>query len=113
VRWVSGTTCSYAWATQTGLSRLGSNVTRTASVVLGGGSRRVTTVSLLPYSREPTGQPRLERRAQKSVTIPGTQVRPREARRELYHPFCNFVGSVVSPLLANLFWHDTCDVRLH
>jgi len=55
----------------------------------------------------------LFKRTQKSVSIPGTQVRPRDARRELYHPFCNFVGSVVSPLLANLFWHDTCDVRLH
>jgi RNA-directed DNA polymerase len=30
------------------------------------------------------------------------QLRPRDAGRELYHPFCNFVGSVLSPLLANL-----------
>jgi hypothetical protein len=34
VRRVIGTTSSYAWATQAGLSRLGSNMTRTSSIVL-------------------------------------------------------------------------------
>jgi Group II intron, maturase-specific domain/Reverse transcriptase (RNA-dependent DNA polymerase) len=57
---------------------------------------------LLPDQRATTGQPRPERGAQKSVTIPGTQLRPRDACRKLYHPFCNFVGSVVSPLLSNI-----------
>src|SRR5882724_13551925 len=32
--------------------------------------------------------------AYKSVSIPGTQVRLWDARRELYHPFCNFVREV-------------------
>jgi hypothetical protein len=94
VRRVIGTTSSYAWATQAGLSRLGSNMTRTSSIVLDGGSRRATTASLLPDNRDTTGPPRLERCAQKSVTIPGAQMRPRDARRELYQHFCNFVGSV-------------------
>jgi hypothetical protein len=51
----------------------------------------------------------LFKRTQKSVSIPGTQVRLWDARRELYHPFCNFVGSVCSPPLANIFLHEILD----
>lgn len=51
----------------------------------------------------------LFKRTQKSVSIPGTQVRLWDARRELYHPFCNFVGSVCSPLLTNIFLHEVLD----
>jgi len=51
----------------------------------------------------------LFKRTQKSVSIPGTQVRLWDARRELDHPFCNFVGSVCSPLLANIFLHEVLD----
>jgi RNA-directed DNA polymerase len=60
-------------------------------------SRRATTISLLPDNRGTTGPLLLERCTQKSVTIAGAQVRLRDARRELYHPFCNFVGSVKGP----------------
>jgi hypothetical protein len=72
-------TCSYACATQAGLSRLGSNMTCTSSVMRGGGSRRATTISLLPDKQGTTRPPLLERYPQKAVTIPGAQGRPRDA----------------------------------
>jgi hypothetical protein len=46
-----------------------------------------------------------ERCAQKPSPIAGSKLLTRNARRELYDIFCNFVGSVRSPLLANLDLH--------
>jgi hypothetical protein len=43
-----------------------------------------------------------ERCAQKPSPIAGSKLLTRDARRELYDIFGNFVGSVLSPLLANL-----------
>ena len=64
-RRVIGTTCSYAWATQAGLRRWGSNVTRISRVRDFGRSRRGTTVSLLRWRRARTERIGLERRTQK------------------------------------------------
>ena len=102
VRRVMGTTRSYACATQAGLTRLGSNVMRTSRVVLRVCSRRATTASLLPWCRVFQGLPRLEGRPKKPVPIAGAQLCPWNARRKLYQHVGNFVGSVASPVLANL-----------
>jgi len=102
VRRVIGTTRSYACATQAALTRLGSNVMRTSRVVLRVCARRATTASLLPWRRVLQGLPRLEGCPQKPVPIAGAQLCPWNARRELYQKVGNFVGSVLSPLLANV-----------
>lgn len=67
------------------------------------------TASLLPPRGAFPWALRGQRRSQKPVTIPGAQVRPRDATRELYRQVCNFVGSVGSPVLANLFLHYAFD----
>jgi len=68
-----------------------------------------TEPTILPSSRSIAVLVLLFKPTQKSVSIPGTQVRLWDARRELDHPFCNFVGSVCSPLLANIFLHEVLD----
>jgi hypothetical protein len=102
VRWVSGTTSAYAWATQAGLSRFGSNMTLISSAWVGFGSRRAMTASALPLRGDVVRLHPRERCAQKPSPIAGSTLFTRDARRELYDIFCNFVGSVRSPLLANL-----------
>jgi len=47
--------------------------------------------------------------AQKPGPIAGAKLCTRDARRELYDIFCNFVGSVLSPILANVYLHDALD----
>jgi RNA-directed DNA polymerase len=108
-RWVKGTTSSYAWATQAGLSRLGSNKTLTSSVLVVFGSRRAMTASSLPLLWDVVRLHHRQRCAQKPSPIAGAKLFTRDARRELYDIFGNIVGSVISPLLANLFLHDAFD----
>ena len=97
-----GTTRSYACTTQTALTRLGSNVRRTSRVLLGMGARRATLVSLLLWRRVLQRLPRLQGSPQKPVAIAGAQLCPWNARRKLYQQVGNFVGSVISPVLANM-----------
>ncbi len=97
-----GTTCSYARATQSGLMRLGSYVTRTLRVRVALRSRPATTISLLPRRGDCFGWVCFQRRAQKPLAIAGTKLATRNSCRELYRQFCNFVGRVASPVLANL-----------
>src|SRR5215471_21835502 len=97
-----GTTRSYACTTQTALTRLGSNVRHTSRVLLGINARRATLVSLLLWRRVLQRLPRLQRGPQKPVAIAGAQLCPWNARRKLYQQVGNFVGSVISPVLANM-----------
>jgi hypothetical protein len=60
------------------------------------------TASSLPRSWDVVRLHHLERCAQKPGPIAGSKLCTRDARRELYDIFCNFVGSVASPPLANL-----------
>src|SRR5262249_45488793 len=101
-RRVIGTTRSYACATQAGLPQLGSNVMRTSMVVLPVRPRRATRASLHLRRGAFMGRHTLEWCPQKPVTIPGSQLCSWNTRRELYRQVSNFVGSVLSPLLANL-----------
>src|SRR5215813_1236888 len=98
-----GTTRSYACTTQTALTRLGSNVRRTSRVLLGMGARRATLVSLLLWRRVLQRLPRLQGSPQKPVAIAGAQLCPWNARRKLYQQVGNFVGSVMSPVLSNIY----------
>src|SRR6266446_3577350 len=50
--------------------------------------------------------PRLEWGPQKPVTIARLKLCPWNTRRELYQKVGNFVGSVRSPLLANVYLHE-------
>jgi hypothetical protein len=102
-RWVRGTASSYAWTTQAGLSRLGSNMTLTSSVLIMFGSRRAMTASSLPLSWDVVRLHHRQRCAQKPSPIAGAKLFTRDARRELYDIFGNIVGSVVSPLLSNIY----------
>jgi hypothetical protein len=52
------------------------------------GARRAMTASLLLLRGALTRQPRVQRGSQKPV--PGAQVGPRDATRELYRQVCNF-----------------------
>jgi len=97
-----GTTHSYACTTQAGLTRLGSKVMRTSRVVLRVRPRRVTTASLLLWRGAFPGWHSLEWCPQKPVPVVGAQLCPWNTRRELYQKVGNFVGSVGSPLLANI-----------
>src|SRR4029450_2940488 len=108
-RRVIGTTRSYACATQVGLPQLGSNVMRTARVMLPVCPRRATLVSLPPGCGAFTGRHALQRCPQKPLTIPGAQLGSWNTCRELYRQVSNFVGSVVSPIRAELFRHDVLD----
>jgi RNA-directed DNA polymerase len=77
-------------------------MTLTSSALVGFGSRRAMTASSLPLGWDVVRLHHCERCAQKSGPIAGSQLCTRDARRELYDIFCNIVGSVHSPLLANL-----------
>src|SRR5215831_1836720 len=104
-----GTTRSYACTTQTALTRLGSNVRHTSRVLLGMGARRATLISLLLWRRVLQRLPRLQGGPQKPVSIAGAQLCPWNARRKLYQQVGNFVGSVISPLLANVYLYEVLD----
>src|SRR5262245_52132485 len=93
-RRVIGTTRSYACATQVGLPQVGSNVMRTARVMLPVCPRRATRVSLPPGRRACTGRHALQRCPQKPLTIPGSQLGSWNTGRELYRQVSNFEGSV-------------------
>ena len=105
-----GTTCSYACATQAGLPQLGSNVMRTSRVVLPVRPRRATRASLYPWRGAFTGRHALEKCPQKPVPIPGSQLGSWNTYRELYRQVSNFVGSVLSPLLGNIYLHYGLDL---
>jgi hypothetical protein len=98
-----GTTRSYACATQAGLTQLGSNVMRPSRGVLPVRPRRATLASLYLWRGAFIGQHALERCPQKPITIPRSQLCSWNARRELYQHVGNFVGSVVSPILSNIY----------
>src|SRR5262245_58875688 len=108
-RRVIGTTRSYACATQVGLPQLGSNVMRTARVVLPVCPRRATRVSLPPGRGAFTGRHALQRCPQKPLTIPGAQLGSWNTGRELYRQVSNFVGSVLSPMVSNVFLQRVLD----
>src|SRR5215831_13751590 len=105
-RRVMGTTRSYACTTQAGLTQLGSNVTRTSRGVLPVRPRRATLASLYPGRGAFAGQHVLQRCPQKPVPIPRSQLCSWNARRKLYQHVGNFVGSVISPILANIYLHE-------
>ena len=105
-----GTTRSYACTTQAGLPQLGSKMMRTSRGALLVRTRRATLASLPPGRGAFTGRPTLERCPQKPVIIPRSQLCSWNARRELYQKVGNFVGSVVSPILANVSLHDALDL---
>src|ERR687885_2052210 len=92
--------------------RLGSKLRRTVSVR---GLLRSGFVTL------PPGIPRLglilrwlalQGRTLKPSPIAGSQSLTRDGDRkvELYQPFCNVVGGVISPLLANVALHGMAEV---
>src|SRR5262245_35399757 len=87
---------------QMGATWLGSNMTLTSSAWVVFGSRRAMTASSLPLRGDVVRLRHLERCAQKPGPIAGSKLCPRDTCRELYDIFCNFVGSVLSPLLANI-----------
>jgi Reverse transcriptase (RNA-dependent DNA polymerase) len=95
---------------QAGATWLGSYTTLTSSALVVLGSRRAMTASSLPLRGDVVRLHHLERCAQKPGPIAGSQLFTRGACRELYDIFCNFVGSIGSPLLAHLVWHYTFDV---
>jgi len=84
--------------------RLGSNMTRTSRRGAFFGSRLATMMtSLIPRRWDMRRPYRFERCTIKPVTIARSKPFARDAGRELYHQFCNIVGGVISPLLANIF----------
>jgi len=64
------------------------------------------TASSLPLYWDVVRLHHVERCAQKPSPIAGSKLCPRDARRELYGIFCNIVGSILSPLLCNIFLHQ-------
>ena len=66
------------------------------------------TASSLPLRADVVRLHHLERCAQKPGPIAGSKLFTRDACRKLYH-FCNIVGSIRSPLLANIFLHEVLD----
>ena len=103
---VLGPTRSYACATQAGLTRLGAKVMRTSRVVLPRWARRATLVSLLPWCRVLQGLSALPGGPKKPIPIAGAQLGSWNTRRKLSHHVGTFVGSVVSPILANVYLHE-------
>src|SRR5262249_24633113 len=95
--------------------QLGSNVMRTSMVVLPVRPRRATRASLHLRRGAFMGRHTLEWCPQKPVTIPGSQLCSWNTRRELYQQVGNFVGSVISPLLALIALHgiDEAITRVH
>src|SRR5713101_3359609 len=69
-------------------------------------ARRATTASLFPWRGLVTRPHRVERCPEKPVPIAGAQLCPWNARRVLYQKVGNFVGSVLSPILANIYLHE-------
>ena len=68
------------------------------------------TISLLPRRGAFFGWGRLQWRPQKPIAIAGAKLATRNACRELYRHFVgNSVGSVISPLLANVYLHEVLD----
>jgi len=94
---------------QAGATWLGSNMTLTSSALVVFGSRRAMTASSLPLGWDVVRLHHLERCAQKPGPIAGSKLFTRDACRELYDIFCNIVGSIISPLLANIFLHEVLD----
>src|SRR5262245_8431740 len=90
---------------QAGATWLGSNMMLTSSPLVVFGSRRAMTASLIPLTWDVVRLHHFERCAQKPGSIAGSQLLTRDTRRELYDIFCNIVGSVTSPLLANVALH--------
>jgi RNA-directed DNA polymerase len=105
-RRIKGTIRSYACTRQAVAMRLGSNTVRTSRGGAVFGSRLATmSTSLIPRRWDVRRLHRIERRTIKPVTITGLEPVARDAGRELYHQFCNIVGGVASPLLANIALH--------
>jgi hypothetical protein len=90
---------------QAGATWLGSNMTLTSSALLAFGSRRAMTASSLPLRADGVRLHPLERCAQKPGPRAGSTLFTRDACRELYDIFCNIVGSIRSPLRANIYVH--------
>ena len=69
------------------------------------------TISLLPRRGAFFGWGRLQWRPQKPIAIAGAKLATRNACRELYRHFVgNSVGSVLSPLLGNVYVHYVLDL---
>jgi hypothetical protein len=67
--------------------------------------RRAMTASSLPLGWDVVRLHQFERCAHKPGPIARSKLVMRDARRELYDIFCNIVGSILSPLLANTALH--------
>src|SRR5215468_9408138 len=79
---------------------------RTARVRLRLGPRCATLTSWCPWRGACVRWHSLEWGPQKPITIPGSQLCAWNTCRELYRQVSNFVGSVVSPILANIYLHE-------
>src|SRR5215468_9701149 len=79
---------------------------RTARVRLRLGPRCATLTSWCPWRGACVRWHSLEWGPQKPITIPGSQLCSWNTCRELYRQVSNFVGSVLSPLLANIYLHE-------
>jgi len=64
------------------------------------------TASSLPLHWDVVRLHHRQRCAQKPSPIAGSKLFTRDARRELYDIFGNIVGSVLSPILANIYLHE-------
>jgi len=73
-------------------------------------SRRATMASLLPWRGLLRGPCGVQWGPEKPVPIAGVQLCAWNARRELYQHVGNFVGSVLSPLLSNVYLHYVLDI---
>ena len=100
-----GPTRSYASATPAGLTQRGSHEMRTSRGVLPVRPRRATLASLSLWRGGCIGQHTLERCPQKPITLPRSQLGSWNARRALYQHVGNFVGSVTSPVVSNIYLH--------
>jgi hypothetical protein len=86
-------------------------MTLTSSIVVVFSSRRAMTASSLPLRGDVVRLHHRQRCAQKPGPIARAKLFTRDARRALYGIFGNIVGSVRSPLLANLLL-DELDTEL-
>ena len=82
-----------------------SHVRRTASVLLAWCCRCATLRSVLPWRRVLQSLPALAWGPETPVSRAGAPWCPWKARRTLYQHVGNFVGSVISPLLAHIALH--------
>src|SRR5215468_5830565 len=76
---------------------------RTARVRLRLGPRCATLTSWCPWRGACVRWHSLEWGPQKPITIPGSQLCSWNTCRELYRQVSNFVGSVLSPILSNIY----------